>query len=453
MYGEDAVNKADETRDKDKLSLSSGVGLCIASMVGSGIFLSSGYMAQEMSAGPILGAWACGLALALLGVRTYAELARQMPRSGGEYRYLREFMHPAVAYVAGWVTLIIGFAQPTAINALAAAAFLGTLMPMANAKLVAGAAIVVIALTHALGRSSSRWLQNLLVLAKIVLLLGFVGLGLFAGDHAWPTWKPPTGQTSFAAFVGSLFYVSYAFSGWNTTAYAAESFRRPSKDVGRAMVIACLLVGGFYMIVNWIFVTNLNPMDAAVVIGSDSATLGHAITERLAGDAGARFMSILAVMTFLSAMSAMLMIGPHIAATMATDRVLPRIFQPKEGEGPTVAVLFQAAVALLVLTLHDLQEALESVGATLIIFSTLTAIALLLGHFRGKMSRPVPRSTLVAASLYALFSGWLLYYGFRDQTQLLPWLGGVIGLALVGYRFGRRDHSNLPETSIDHDRG
>jgi APA family basic amino acid/polyamine antiporter len=412
-------------------------------MVGSGIFLSSGYMAQEMSAGPILAAWACGAALALLGVKTYAELARQVPRSGGEYRYLREFMHPAVAYVAGWVTLIIGFAQPTAINALAAAAFLGTLMPMGNAKLVAAAAIIAIALTHALGRSSSRWLQNLLVLAKILLLLGFVALGLFAGDHSWPEWKPPTGRTSVAAFVGSLFYVSYAFSGWNTTVYAAESFRRPGKDVGRAMVIACLLVAAFYMIVNWIFVANLNPIDAAVVMGSDHATLGHAITERLAGEAGARFMSVLAVMTFLSAMSAMLMVGPHIAATMAADGVLPDIFKPKEGQSPTVAVFFQASVALLVLTLHDLQEALESVGATLILFSMLTAIALVMGHIRRQLSRPAPPSTLVAAALYALFSGWLLYYGFRDQTQLLPWLGGVIAFALLGYRFGRRDQPDL----------
>ena len=62
------------------LGLWSGVGLCIASMVGSGIFLSAGYMAQTMSAGAILSAWAVGAVLALVGVATYAELARQLPR-------------------------------------------------------------------------------------------------------------------------------------------------------------------------------------------------------------------------------------------------------------------------------------------------------------------------------------------------------------------------------------
>ncbi len=417
-----------------KLGLWSGVGLCVASMVGSGIFLSSGYMAQEMSAGPILLAWAVGACLALLGVVSYAELARQIPRSGGEYRYLREFLHPAVAYIAGWVTLIIGFAQPAAINALAATTFLATLVPVGNTKLIAGAAIVLMSLAHAFGTNSSKWVQNGLVAVKALLLLGFVGLGLVAGDHSWPTWQPPSGDTTTAAFVGSLFYISYAFSGWNTSAYAAERFARPDKDVGRAMMLGCLLVAGFYMLVNWIFVANLNPGEASIVMTSDQATLGHAVTQQLAGEAGARFMSVLAIMAFLSAMSAMLMIGPHIASTMASDGALPNVFQCREGETPRVGLAFQAGIALLVLSLHNLQDALESVGATLMLFSGLSALSLVVAHIRKRLHKPARRGRLVAASLYTAFSAWLLYFAFRDQAALLPWLAAVVLFALLVYR-------------------
>ncbi len=422
-------------RNQEKLGLWSGVGLCVASMVGSGIFLSSGYMAQEMSAGPILLAWAVGAALALLGAICYAELARQIPRSGGEYRYLREFLHPAVAYVAGWVTLIIGFAQPAAINALAATTFLDTLIPVGNAKVLAGAAIVLMSLAHAFGTHSSKWVQNSLVAVKALLLLGFAGLGLVAGDHSWPDWQPPSGGTTTAAFFGSLFYISYAFSGWNTSAYAAESFQRPDRDVGRAMMLGCLLVAGFYMLVNWIFVANL---DLGTTVFSDKATLGHAVTQQLAGEVGARFMSILAIIAFLSAMSAMLMIGPHIASTMASDGALPSVFVCHEGETPRAGLAFQATVALLVLSLHDLKGALESVGATLVLFSGLSALSLLIAYLRGQLHKPASRTSLVAAALYALFSGWLLYFGFRDQTALLPWLGGVVLVALLGYRLSRK---------------
>ena len=395
-------------------------------------------MAQEMSASAILAAWACGAALALLGVKTYAELARQVPRSGGEYRYLREYMHPAVAYVAGWATVVLGFAAPTAINALAATAFLSTLVTLPDHKVTATVLVVLIATGHLLGRTSSRWLQDLLVIAKVLLLLGFVALGLFAGSHEWPTWEPPSGKTTVAAFVGSLFYVSYAFSGWNTSAYAAETFRRPRIDVGRAMGIACLSVGGLYLVINFIFVANLNPSDAAAVMAPDQATLGHLVTTKLAGFRGAQFMSVLAVMSFVSAMSAMLMIGPHISATMATDGALPSLFAAKEGKVPRIAVVFQAGVALLVIVMHDLQQALESVGATLILFSGLTAAALVLGHFRGRLATPASPTSVIAAMLYALFSCVLLYLGFRDQTEHLPWLGGAILCALVGYYFTRR---------------
>tara|TARA_R110002073_G_scaffold177151_1_gene334933 strand:- start:49923 stop:51209 length:1287 start_codon:yes stop_codon:yes gene_type:complete len=414
-----------------KLGLGSGVGLCIASMVGSGIFLSSGYMAREMSAGPILLAWALGAVLAMLGAVCYAELARQIPRSGGEYRYLREFLHPAVAYVAGWVTLIIGFAQPAAINALAASTFLATLMPVGNAKVLAGVAIVLMSLAHAFGTNSSKWIQNGLVVVKALLLLGFVALGLIAGNHSWPDWQPPTGETTTAAFVGSLFYISYAFSGWNTSAYAAESFKRPDKDVGRAMMLGCLLVAAFYMLVNWIFVANLN---LGATEFSNQATLGHAVTHQLAGETGARFMSVLAIMAFLSAMSAMLMIGPHIASTMAADGALPKLFVARDGATPRAGLAFQAVVALLVLSLHDLKGALESVGATLLLFSGLSALSLVVAHLRERLHKPAPKRSLAAATLYALFSGWLLYYGFRDQTALLPWLGGVVLFALLAYR-------------------
>jgi APA family basic amino acid/polyamine antiporter len=417
---------------KGTLGLGSGIGLCVASMVGAGIFLSSGYMAQEMSAGPILLAWLTGGVLALLGVKTYAELSRQIPRSGGEYRYLSEFLHPAVGYVAGWVTLIIGFAQPTAINALAATTFLNTLIDVPSPPLVAGTAIILIASGHALGGTQSRWLQNLLVIAKVLLLVGFVALGVIAGSHEWPDWQPPSGSTTLGAFVGSLFYISYAFSGWNTTAYAAESFRDP-KDVGRAMLIACLGVLVFYMLVNWIFVANLTPNQAAVVVESNQAVLGHLVTTQLIGELGGRLMSVLAVLSFLSAMSAMLMIGPHIASSMANDGALPGFFKQQGDEPPRNAMVFQVLLALVVLSLHDLKEALQSVGATLMLFSALSALALVIGYWRRTLPAAPRRGSIIAAMAFAMFSTWLLYMGFRDQAQQLPWLGAIIGLALVAY--------------------
>jgi len=85
-------------RTDGKLTLWPGVGLVAANMIGAGVLLSSGFMAQEMGPGAILAAWGVGAVLALAGARAYAELARLVPRSGGEYRYLSELLHPSLGF-------------------------------------------------------------------------------------------------------------------------------------------------------------------------------------------------------------------------------------------------------------------------------------------------------------------------------------------------------------------
>lgn len=95
------------------LGTSSGVGIVIANMIGAGVFLSAGFMAQDLGPGLILIAWSIGALLAIAGARAYAELATIVPRSGGEYRFLSDVLHPALGYLAGWASLLIGFPRPS----------------------------------------------------------------------------------------------------------------------------------------------------------------------------------------------------------------------------------------------------------------------------------------------------------------------------------------------------
>jgi len=76
-------------------------------MIGAGVFLSAGFMAQDLGPGLILIAWSIGALLAIAGGRAYAELATIVPRSGGEYRFLSDLLHPALGNLAGWASLLI----------------------------------------------------------------------------------------------------------------------------------------------------------------------------------------------------------------------------------------------------------------------------------------------------------------------------------------------------------
>ena len=170
------------------LDLRSGVGLIIANMIGAGVFLSAGFMAQDMSAGPLLLAWVFGAVLALCGAIAYGAVAADSGESGGEYRYLSDHIHPFLGYMAGWGSLLLGFSAPIAVDAIAVGAYGNTLVDTGiDPRHIGAFSIVLLCGVHAFHLQTSRGIQNALVALKLVLVLGFVALGLSVGSAAWPS--------------------------------------------------------------------------------------------------------------------------------------------------------------------------------------------------------------------------------------------------------------------------
>lgn len=411
-------------------------------MIGAGVFVSAGFMAQDMGPAPILLAWFVGTAMAVAGTLAYSEVARLVPRSGGEYRYLSDLWHPALGYLAGWATLLVGFSAPVAIDALAAAAFAGTMFRVDDPRGLATALVVGAALLHSIDIRVSQWSQNALVAVKALLVAGFVVLGLTAGRHEWPTWTSPRATDGFPleAFMASLVYIAFAFSGWNAAIYAAEEFEEPRRDVPRAMLAGCVIVSVVYMLVNWVFVANLTPERAAVVFDYEASrvTLGHLVAGDILGATGARFMSVLAVVALVSAISAMTFAGPRVYAAMARDGFLPSFFAGRSGRPPAGSVLLQGVLAVALLWSHELRQILQNLGAVLVLFAALTALCL----FRVRWSRPDlsrPSSlSLAAAAFHGLFSAVILYFAFRASMGLVVWVGAVVVVALVAFAWQRR---------------
>ena len=421
------------------LGLKSGIGLVIANMVGAGVFLSTGFMAQSLSPGLILLAWLIGAVLALCGAKAYAEVARLVPEGGGEYRYLSTLMHPALGYLAGWASLLVGFSAPTALDAMAAGAFARAVVPSLDPRMVGALLIIILTGVHALGLHFSARVQNVLVALKVLLLVGFVAVGVFFGSLSWPTWVAATPtQTPVAEVLGSLFFIAFAFSGWNAVIYAADEFEQPERNVPRAMLIGCLAVGALYLVVNFIFVANLTPAQGTVVFQYDDftslkgqfdqVTLGQAVMAALLGPVAAKVMSAVMLLLFISAMSAMLLVGPRVYAAMAKDGFLPAFLGAKTGQPPTGAVLLQGGLALLLLFTHDVRSVLSNVGAILVLFAALTVSGLFVAKARGKDPSVV---SLVCAGLYVLSAVWMFFEGFKRSPTLLGWVGlvGLVGLA------------------------
>ena len=117
------------------VGLTACAALVVANMVGTGIFTSLGFQVGEIPSRPaIMALWTLGGVLALCGALCYAELSAALPRSGGEYHFLGRIYHPAFGFMAGIVSIVVGFAAPVALSAMAFGAYLQGVFPAMKPK-------------------------------------------------------------------------------------------------------------------------------------------------------------------------------------------------------------------------------------------------------------------------------------------------------------------------------
>lgn len=413
------------------------MGLVVANTVGVGVLTNTGYMAGRLGPQEILLAWLVGGIMAMAGARCYAAIAEAIPRSGGEYRYLSDLLHPFLGTLAGWTSLLVGFSAPVALAASTAGPFFATLVPGTPPDVVGAALIVIAALSQAFDMRWSKGTQDALALVKVLLLAGFIVAGLALGSNAAPTWQAPesTGSFPLRPFAVSLVYIAFAFSGWNTAIYAAEEFRDPRRTVPRAMLIGTGAVAIVYLIVNWIFVANLSGERLTAWLKEDTSkiTLAHLLMDRLAGGAAAKLASLFVVLSLASSVISMTLVGPRVSAAMAGEGFLPRALAAREGKPPLGSVFLQSGIALALLATHGFEELLRSVGAILTLTSGLTVAALLRLRF-GKTPHPRPSLLVLGcAAIYVLGSVWMLWFTLTEAPRTLLWLAVVIAVTAVAY--------------------
>src|SRR5271156_109715 len=135
-----------------KVSWITATAIVVADMVGVGVFTSLGFQVVGISSGfSLLLLWIVGGVVALCGAFCYAELAAMLPRSSGEYNFLRRIYHPAFGFVAGWLSATVGFAAPTALAAMAFGDYSRSIIPNASPVLLGFGIIWLTSLVHLCG--------------------------------------------------------------------------------------------------------------------------------------------------------------------------------------------------------------------------------------------------------------------------------------------------------------
>jgi APA family basic amino acid/polyamine antiporter len=441
--------------------------IVIANMIGTGVFTSTGLQAHGLhDPATILLAWLVGGVLALCGAAAYAELGAMMPEAGGEYVYLSRAYHPAVGFVSGWISLTAGFSAPIAASAIAFASYLARLVPAigpsADAQgAVAIGLIVAVTLLHAFDTRLGGRIQAGFTAAKVLLIAGFVALGLVAGHGDWHNLRSQHGGLANAttpAFAIALMYVSFAYSGWNAAAYVAGEVRRPETTLPRSLLAGTGVVMALYVLLNLVFLYAV-PSDTLAGPATPPgefqgiAEVGDAAARALFGDRAGSLVTSVIALTLVSAVSAMVMAGPRVYVGMAAHRALPEPLGRHSARGvPTIAVAAQGALAVGFVLLGDLGELIRFVAFALTIFAALTVAAVFVLRRRGE---PAPYRTFgypVTPILFIAVSGWIAYAQIVEH----PWESlivlGVIAIGGVLYAgFGRaplaigRSRGTLPE--------
>jgi len=353
-----------------RLGLLSATTLVVASMLGSGVFTTSGFLLADLkSPWLVLLAWLIGGLLAACGALCYGALARRLPGSGGEYFFLSRTLHPAAGTMAGWISIIVGFAAPLAAAALAFGQYVLDRFPGSSPQWLGSALLAGCALLHAWRVESGSRLHNLTVLLEILLIIVFAGLALARLPADPPPPLPESGGV--AAFAVGLIWVSFSYSGWNAAVYVAGEVRDAQRTLPRALLIGTALVSVLYLTLNAAFV-----FAAPVATLAGELEIGRVAARALGGDAWAEALSGLIALVLAASVSAMTIAGPRVYARMATDGELPRRFAARHG-APRLAIAVQCALALLLLWSASFRSLLTYIGFTLNLCAAATVVGLL----------------------------------------------------------------------------
>lgn len=364
------------------LGLLSATALVIASTIGTGVFTTSGFLLGDLkSPVRVLLVWVGGGILASLGALSYGALARRIPESGGEYLFLSRTLHPAAGYVAGWVSLLVGFSAPLAFAAFAFGEYSKPWWPACPPKLSGTILIVLFSMVHAAHVQRGAWVQDFTVLVKVVLMVGLVGLAL---PRLEPVNPPLVEEVSIATFAVSLMWVSFSYSGWNAAIYIGGEVRDPEKNLPRALLLGTALVAVIYLAVNTVFVYS-----APIAQLAGKPEVGRIAAEALGGPGWANAVTSLVALVLISSVSAQTMAGPRVYAKMAADGFLPRWLEMGSGP-PRTAIALQTGVALAMLWSASFQWLLTYIGFTLGLSTAATVLGLIRLRLREGAGLPVP---------------------------------------------------------------
>jgi APA family basic amino acid/polyamine antiporter len=416
---------------KAAIGVFAAMAVVIANMIGTGVFTSLGYQLLDIRTPfALLALWVIGGLIALCGALVYAELGARMPRSGGEYHLLSRIYHPALGFLAGFLSVAVGFAAPVAAAAIAMADYLTAASNPATQAFAPAIAVATVALITGIHLFPLRTIgafQILVTSLKVLLILVFILFGLALA----PTDPPAFGyspealrEMTSSAFAVSLVYVIYAYSGWNAAIYIVSEIRAPRRNLPIALIAGTGLVMLLYSLLNGVFLYRA-PMEELI----GQTDVGYIAARHIFGETGGVAMSMLIAFGLISTISAMTWAGPRVLHSMGEDyRIFASFARTNRHGVPHRALLLQLAIVASLILTSSFEAILVYIGFTLSlsVFLTIAGVFVVRARDQQPPSHYLTWGYPWTPLLALLITGWMLIFVLIEKP-----IESLIGLATI----------------------
>lgn len=442
------VRPMEQSGLRRQLGLFDAVMLISGDMIGAGIFLATGAIAETLpSPGGVLLVWILGGFLALTGALSCAELSASLPYAGGDYVYIREAYGKLMGFLSGWSSFLVTFSGAIAFLAVSLNGFMSFFFPVLGSELVifslalpfvpitvrAGTifSIVVVLLIsglHCLGVRQGTLMQNVLTTLKIAALLGIILLGVFFGKGNTAHFDPLFDWQkigNFSVFAAAFIPVIFAYSGWNAVIYIAGEVKEPERNLPRALLWANLIVIALYLAVNVVYIYGV-----PVTEMKGALRVSEVATTALFGYQTSAWITAIITVSILGALSIVTMIGPRIYYAMAQDgaffKGLAHV-HPTFGT-PANAIILQAVWAGLLILTNTWGTLFTYVSVIITLFSAFTVgSVIVLRYKRPQLKRPYKLwGYPIVPILFVLTHLWIVWGSVTEK----PW-ESLLGVFIV----------------------
>jgi basic amino acid/polyamine antiporter, APA family len=340
----------DSLKPRRQLGLFDATMIVMGGIVGAGIFANPSEVAHRVHT-PflILGVWVVGGLFAMCGAFIWAELATRLPGTGGQYLYLREAYHPAIAFVYGWGLLLVTQTGGMAAVAVIFASYFRALTGAGwNDSAVAAVVLLILTGINCFGARAGSNVQSVFMLLRIAAIAGLVIFGFALGGNSPKSEPLLVTPLSFGLFkdIGSAMVpIAFAYGGWQTATFVAGEMRDARRDLSRGLLMGVAGVVALYLAVNFVCLRVLGSagLDATTTPASD-------VMRAALGTRGAQWIAAGIAISTLGFLSQSMLTAPRVYYSMARDGLfftsVGRLSQ--HSRAPVVAIVLQGLAAIVI---------------------------------------------------------------------------------------------------------